>query len=99
MSTTTNAYGLFLTAPTGATNNYSGVFTGGNFGWHDHPERGYACGGSGRYGDTKLRRRRRRKGPNGEEYDEWEEVAIKDIKPGDEILTLDENRQAHPFQG
>src|SRR5205085_10708493 len=30
--TTTNAYGLFLTAPSGATNNYAAVFNGGNFG-------------------------------------------------------------------
>ena len=47
VSTTTNAYGLFLTAPTGATNNYSGVFTGGNFGvGTDDPFRRYACGGA-----------------------------------------------------
>ena len=41
-------------------------------------------------GDTKLRRRRRRKKENGELEDEWDEVEIKDIKAGDEILTLDE---------
>ncbi|MBI2017785.1 DUF3800 domain-containing protein [Candidatus Daviesbacteria bacterium] len=40
-------------------------------------------------GDTKLRRRKRKK--NGELTDEWEEVPIKDIRSGDEILTLDES--------
>ena len=91
MSTTTNAYGLFLTAPTGATNNYSGVFTGGNFGWARPPRAGLCMWwvkcvtGIQNYAGEEGG-----KGPNGEEYDEWEEVAIKDIKPGDEILTLDE---------
>ncbi len=31
-ASTTNSYGLYATAPTGATNNYAGVFTGGNVG-------------------------------------------------------------------
>ncbi|MDO8592223.1 MAG: NYN domain-containing protein, partial [bacterium] len=45
-------------------------------------------------GDTKLRRRRRKKKGDGEadeEEDEWEDVEIKDIMPGDEILTMDEH--------
>ncbi|MBI3442823.1 MAG: NYN domain-containing protein, partial [Candidatus Sungbacteria bacterium] len=41
-------------------------------------------------GDTRLRRRRRRKGKNGEWIEEFDEVAIKDIQQGDEILTLDD---------
>ncbi|MEW6610867.1 MAG: hypothetical protein AB1352_04575, partial [Patescibacteria group bacterium] len=41
-------------------------------------------------GDTKLRRRRRRKKADGTEEDYFEDVEIKDIQPGDEILTLDE---------
>ncbi|HBE90285.1 MAG TPA: hypothetical protein DDW41_03695, partial [Candidatus Andersenbacteria bacterium] len=44
-------------------------------------------------GDTKLRRRRRRKSkaqnPNSKD-DDWEEVPITAIKPGDEILSLNE---------
>jgi hypothetical protein len=32
VSTTTNAYGLWLQAPTGATNNYAAIFNGGNIG-------------------------------------------------------------------
>jgi len=41
-------------------------------------------------GDTILRRRRRRKRKDGSWEDVWEDVEIKDIQPGDEILTLDE---------
>jgi hypothetical protein len=41
-------------------------------------------------GDTRLRRRRRRKNVKGEWEDYFEEVEIVNIKPGDEILTLDE---------
>jgi|GEM_PF-1898775 len=43
-------------------------------------------------GDTRLRRRRRKKGAKGdadEDYD-YDEVAIKDIKEGDEIASLNE---------
>ena len=39
-------------------------------------------------GDTLLRRRKRRKKRRSD--DEWEDVPIKDIKEGDEILTMDE---------
>ncbi|MFZ5845396.1 MAG: NYN domain-containing protein, partial [Patescibacteria group bacterium] len=38
-------------------------------------------------GDTKLRRRKKKKGKF---TDEWEDVPIKDIEPGDEILSLNE---------
>ncbi|MEK7169453.1 MAG: NYN domain-containing protein, partial [Patescibacteria group bacterium] len=41
-------------------------------------------------GDTKLRRKRRRKGKNDEWIEEENEVAIKDIQAGDEIASLDE---------
>jgi len=41
-------------------------------------------------GDTLLKRRRRRKGRNGEWIEDWEDVRIDEIKPGDEIQTLDE---------
>ena len=91
VSSTTNAYGLFATAPIGAANNYSGVFTGGNFGVGTTTPSGVMhVVGQCVTGDTKLRRRRRRRNKDGDEEDVWEEVEIKDIKPGDEILTLDE---------
>ncbi|OHA12283.1 MAG: hypothetical protein A3J10_03605, partial [Candidatus Sungbacteria bacterium RIFCSPLOWO2_02_FULL_54_10] len=41
-------------------------------------------------GDTRLRRRKRRKGINGEWIEEFDEVPIKDIQAGDEIASLDE---------
>ncbi|MBI2620950.1 hypothetical protein HYW61_01860, partial [candidate division WWE3 bacterium] len=41
-------------------------------------------------GDTLLKRRRRKKGKNGEWIDEWENVRIDQIKPNDEIQTLNE---------
>ncbi|TSC57877.1 MAG: cell wall surface anchor family protein, partial [Candidatus Peregrinibacteria bacterium Greene0416_19] len=45
-------------------------------------------------GDTVLRRRRKKR-KNGEgEEDEWEDVPIEDIEPGDEIQTLDEETGA-----
>ncbi|HEY4524886.1 MAG TPA: NYN domain-containing protein, partial [Candidatus Paceibacterota bacterium] len=41
-------------------------------------------------GDTKLRRRRKRRRPDGSLEEYFEDVEIKDIKEGDEILTLDQ---------
>jgi len=41
-------------------------------------------------GDTLLRRRRRRKGKNGEWIEDWENIRIDEIQEGDEIQTLDE---------
>ena len=41
-------------------------------------------------GDTLLRRKRRRRGKNGEWIEEWEDVRIDEIQEGDEIQTLDE---------
>ena len=92
VNTTTNAYALYAVAPTGATNNYSGVFTGGNFGIGTTTPSGVMhVVGQCVTGDTKLRRRRKRKNKNGEWEDYFEEVDIVNIKPGDEILTFNEH--------
>ena len=45
-------------------------------------------------GDTKLRRRRRRRRADGTWDEYWEDVPIKDIAEGDEILTLEETTGA-----
>ncbi|PIR56774.1 MAG: hypothetical protein COU72_04455, partial [Parcubacteria group bacterium CG10_big_fil_rev_8_21_14_0_10_41_35] len=75
---------------TGTAGNNSWINTGNVGIGTTNPIQALHVAGQCVTGDTLLKRRRRRKGKNGEWIEEWEDVAIKYIKPGDEILTLDE---------
>ncbi|OGE36285.1 hypothetical protein A3E45_04335 [Candidatus Daviesbacteria bacterium RIFCSPHIGHO2_12_FULL_43_11] len=95
-ASTTNI-GLYSTA-SGATNNYAAIFEAGNVGIGTTSPLGLLhVAGQCVTGDTRLRRRKRRRrqgsgaqGKNGEWSDEYEDVEIKDIQEGDQILSLNE---------
>ncbi|KKW09488.1 MAG: hypothetical protein UY44_C0001G0053 [Candidatus Kaiserbacteria bacterium GW2011_GWA2_49_19] len=92
-ASTTNSYGLTVNANTGAGSNYAAAFLGGNVGFGTTtPSKLLSVHGQCVTGDTRLRRRRRKKGAKGytdADYD-YDEVQIKDVKEGDEIASLDE---------
>ncbi|MEK7119445.1 MAG: hypothetical protein AAB889_02890, partial [Patescibacteria group bacterium] len=88
-ASTTNVGGYF--SATGATNNYGLIVDSGSVGiGTTSPLTKLHVEGACVTGDTKIKRRRRRRRPDGTWEDEWEDIPITDIEPGDEILTLDE---------
>ncbi len=101
-TTATTAYGLYVDAPSGAGANYAAIFNGGNVGIGvTNPSVKLHVVGECVAAGTKIRRRRRRKGKNGQWIDDppspdgfggasWDEIPVEDIKSGDEILSFND---------